>query len=62
MCYRIDGAPLNIPLHLDHLNPVFQRLGIGPEDVFVSDAQQLCVPVAKSLPGMRAANFLNFFE
>ncbi len=50
-CYRIVGNPLNLPLHLDHLNPVLQRLGIPPEDVVLLDPQQLCVPVAKSLSG-----------
>jgi hypothetical protein len=47
-CYGISGPPLNVPLHLDHLNPVIQKM-LGPsDDVVVREPQQLCVPVAKN--------------
>ncbi len=49
-CYGIEGDPLGLPQKLFHLNPVFPST-IGPEDVLVQEPQQLCVPVAKSLPG-----------
>jgi len=49
-CYNIAGARLNLPLNLLHLNPVLRdRTDVPPtEDVFVADAQQLCVPVKKN--------------
>lgn len=53
-CYGItdpDGGPLpplNVTLHLDHLNPLFQQVGIPPEDIVLLDPFQLCVPVAKN--------------
>lgn len=55
-CYRITNSdgnplnPLNIPLHLDHLNPLFTQVvpPPPPEDVTVLDPFQLCVPVAKN--------------
>jgi hypothetical protein len=46
-CYGISGPPLNLPIHLDQLNPVIQGL-YGPTDVIVREPQQLCVPVAKN--------------
>ncbi|HEV7515564.1 MAG TPA: hypothetical protein VGR07_04620 [Thermoanaerobaculia bacterium] len=47
-CYGIKGAPLNLPLRIDHLNPVISQL-LGPTDqVVVQEPQQLCVPVAKN--------------
>jgi hypothetical protein len=47
-CYKIPNQPpLNVPLHLDHLNPVFQQLQVPPEDVIVYEPQDLCVPVQK---------------
>ncbi len=46
-CYEIAGEPLNLTLHLDHLNPVFQQLGVPPEDVVLGEPRQLCVPVMK---------------
>src|SRR5262249_13750017 len=49
-CYNIEGNSLNLPLHLDHLNPVLQELGAPPEDVTVGFPQQLCVPVRKGIP------------
>jgi hypothetical protein len=48
-CYRIEPQePLDLPLHLDHLNPVFRQLGVPPEDVVLREPQKLCVPVAKN--------------
>jgi hypothetical protein len=47
-CYGIDGPPLDLPVHLDQLNPVIRQL-LGPsEDVVVREPQQLCVPVYKN--------------
>jgi hypothetical protein len=47
-CYGINGPSLDLPLHLDHLNPVISQL-LGPyDDVIVREPQQLCVPVAKN--------------
>jgi hypothetical protein len=47
-CYGIKGPALNLPLHLDHLNPVIKGL-FGPgDDVIVREPQQLCVPIAKN--------------
>jgi len=47
-CYGIQGHSLDLPLHLDHLNPVIaQKLGPS-DDVIVREPQQLCVPVAKN--------------
>jgi len=65
-CYRIDAFPsfLGIPLHLDHLNPLFIEMGIPPENVRVLDAQQLCVPVAKNgvIPPPQALRFIQFVD
>ncbi len=65
-CYRIDADPsfLGIPLHLDHLNPLFIEMGIPPEEVRVNDAQQLCVPVAKNgvIPPPQALRFIQFLD
>lgn len=48
-CYDIlDQPPLGVPLHLDHLNPLFVEKGLPPEDVVLHEPQQLCVPVAKN--------------
>lgn len=48
-CYQIPNQPpLGVPLHLDHLNPVFQQKGIPPEDVVLGPPQDLCVPVQKN--------------
>jgi len=47
-CYGISGPPLDLPVHLDHLNPVIAKM-FGPvDDVIVREPQQLCVPVAKN--------------
>src|SRR5215813_4400153 len=49
-CYRIESdiQDLNLPLVLDHLNPVLKQLGAPPEHVIVHEPQQLCVPVMKN--------------
>lgn len=47
-CYGISGPPINVPLQLNHLNPVIANL-LGPTDqVILREPQQLCVPVAKN--------------
>lgn len=47
-CYGISGPPINVPLQLNHLNPVIANL-LGPTDqVVLREPQQLCVPVAKN--------------
>ena len=47
-CYRIQGPPINVPLQLNHLNPVIANL-LGPTDqVVLREPQQLCVPVVKN--------------
>jgi len=69
-CYRITDTagnplpPLNIPLHLDHLNPLFQQLGVPPEDVIVLDPFQLCVPVAKNqvFPPPPALDYIQWID
>jgi hypothetical protein len=46
-CHQISGPSLDLPLKLDHLNPVIAQM-FGPTDlVIVREPQQLCVPVAK---------------
>jgi hypothetical protein len=47
-CYGIDGPSLDLPLHLDHLNPEIVNLFGPADDVIVREPQQLCVPVAKN--------------
>ncbi len=47
-CYKITAAPVNFPVTLKHLNPVLQQMGLPPENVTMTQAQQLCVPVAKN--------------
>jgi hypothetical protein len=69
-CYGItdpDGNPLPpafVPLHLDHLNPLFQELGAPPEDVLLLDPFQLCVPVAKNgvIPPPAALEFIQYID
>jgi hypothetical protein len=59
-CYQIPG----IPLHLDHLNPLFQKLQIPSEDVVIQQPQELCVPVQKNnnVPPPSALPFLQFVD
>jgi len=47
-CYGISGPSLDLPLHLDHLNPVIVGLFGPSETVTVREPQQLCVPVSKN--------------
>ncbi|HWM94149.1 MAG TPA: hypothetical protein VN493_25555 [Thermoanaerobaculia bacterium] len=48
-CYDIPGQPpLNVPLLLTHLNPVFIQQGAPPEQVVLQEPQDLCVPVRKN--------------
>jgi hypothetical protein len=47
-CYGISGPSLDLPLHLDHLNPVISGMFGPSDDVIVREPQQLCVPVAKN--------------
>lgn len=48
-CYRIPNQlPINVPLQLDHLNPVLKQMNLPPEQVVLQQPQQLCVPVAKN--------------
>ncbi|MDP9122190.1 MAG: hypothetical protein M3O15_12645, partial [Acidobacteriota bacterium] len=48
-CYQISNQPhLNLPLRLDHLNPVLVGKKLPFENVVLQDPQQLCVPVAKN--------------
>ena len=69
-CYHITDPngnplpPLNIPLHLDHLNPLFQQLQVPPEDVIVLDPFQLCVPVAKNglIPPPPAIDYIQWID
>jgi len=54
-CYGISGPSLDLPLHLDQLNPVIaQRFGPSVE-VVVREPQQLCVPVYKNTVAPPAA-------
>jgi len=47
-CYGISGPSLDLPLHLDHLNPITANM-FGPSlEVVVREPQQLCVPVYKN--------------
>ncbi|HSU82983.1 MAG TPA: hypothetical protein VLR69_11225, partial [Thermoanaerobaculia bacterium] len=47
LCYPLNGLALNQKLKLTHQNPVLIGLGAQPENVFVSNSDKLCVPVAK---------------
>lgn len=45
-CYRISGPSLNLPLVLNHLNPVLSHL--PRKQVMVMAPEQLCLPVIKN--------------
>ncbi|HEX6354985.1 hypothetical protein [Actinophytocola sp.] len=45
-CYRIGGPTLEIPLVLEHLNPVLSHL--PRREVRLMEPQQLCLPVIKN--------------
>lgn len=64
-CYGIlDQPPVNRPLRLDHLNPVFVEKGLPPEYVNVQRPEQLCVPVAKDdlFPSHYAYGYLQYAD
>lgn len=64
-CYDIPHqAPINLPLQLDHLNPLFIEKGFPPEHVILQEPQQLCVPVAKNnvMPGPNVLPFIRFVD
>jgi hypothetical protein len=45
-CYRIGGPTLEVPLTLEHLNPVLSHL--PRKEVRLMEPQQLCLPVIKN--------------
>jgi hypothetical protein len=48
-CYHAESAmSQQADLQLRHLNPVLKRMGLPPEEVFMLDLDQLCVPVMKN--------------
>jgi|SRR5580693_5317745 hypothetical protein len=61
-CYLIPNQlPLNLPLRLDHLNPLFQSWRLPPENVVLQSPQDLCVPIYKN--GVRPpSNVLPFIQ
>jgi hypothetical protein len=64
-CYQIPNQPpLNVPLQLTHLNPVFQQMGLPPENVVLGQPNQLCVPVAKNnqFPPADTLPFIRFVD
>lgn len=63
-CYKIYDRPLDLPLRLDHLNPVFLELGARPEEVILREPQDLCVPVAKNdrIPKPEVLRFIEYVD
>lgn len=64
-CYQISGQPpLNVPLRLDHLNPLFVQMHLSPENVVLQSPQQLCVPVKKNgvVPPSDTLPFIQFVD
>ncbi len=64
-CYQIPNQPaLNVPLQLTHLNPVFQQMGLPPENVVLGQPNQLCVPVRKNnfVPPADKLPFIQFVD
>jgi len=48
-CYTISNQPApGVNLRLDHLNTVFVKMGLLPEQVTLQPPQDLCVPVFKN--------------
>ena len=49
-CYRLDAAPLPSPINLNltHLNPLLVAKGLPQHKVKLTQAAQLCLPVAKN--------------
>jgi hypothetical protein len=64
-CYKIPNqVPINLPLQLDHLNPLFIEKGFPKENVIVKEPQNLCVPVAKNgnFPPQGVLPFIRFVD
>lgn len=63
-CYGITGSPLNLPLQLTQLNPIFARLFGTTVSVTVREPQLLCVPVAKNnvIPPSDALQIVQFMD
>ena len=64
-CYQIPNQPaINVPLQLTHLNPVFQQMGLPPENVVLGQPNQLCVPVRKNnqFPPADTLPFIRFVD
>jgi hypothetical protein len=61
-CYRIGGPTINVPLVLDHLNPVLSHL--PRRQVTVVAPEQLCVPVIKnnSLPPADVLRLVQYID
>lgn len=62
-CYQTPNQPpINLPLRLDHLNPVLA--GLPFEDVVLQEAQELCVPVQKNnlVPPADTLPFIRFVD
>ena len=47
-CYKAASPPVGVDLHLSHLNPVLQAMGVPDEDVTMGPLEQICLPVAKN--------------
>jgi hypothetical protein len=63
-CYGITGPSLDLPVHLDQLNPVIVNLFGPSDDVIVREPQQVCVPVAKNnvVPPASVAQLINWLD
>jgi hypothetical protein len=63
-CYQISGPALNVPLRLDHLNPLFVSMHLPFENVVLGAPQQLCVPVEKNgvVPPSDTLPFIQFID
>ncbi len=63
-CYQISGPSLNVPLRLDHLNPLFVSMHLSPENVVLGAPQQLCVPVEKNgvVPPSDTLPFIQYID
>jgi hypothetical protein len=62
-CYRIQGANVNFPLNLRHLNPLFST-SVPPKNVTIFYPQHLCVPVIKNgvVPPAEVFNLVRFID
>ena len=64
-CYQIANQPaLNVPLRLDHLNPLFVSMHLPFENVVLGAPQQLCVPVEKNsvVPPSDTLPFIQYID